>query len=217
MTDMNKIADKIQKLLALADKSRNPSEAEAQVALLKAQKLMAEYNIELSQFSDEKELKYSLESTKVKPNPRNNRLGNIIASSFAVRIIITNSRLAFFGRENNAKAAAAALSFMHKTMEAGMRRICREHGLETTQAGAATWYNPYALGFLQGLKEAMDAQTKALAIVVPEDVNNKFAERFPDRSTYKSKDMQYRHDAEAYSKGKKDGHSALDKRSLPQG
>lgn len=45
MTDTKKakIADKIQKLLALA--GNNPSEEEAQAALLKAQELMAEYII----------------------------------------------------------------------------------------------------------------------------------------------------------------------------
>lgn len=44
MTDLNKIADKIQKLLSLA--GNNPSQEEAQAALLKAQKLMAQYNID---------------------------------------------------------------------------------------------------------------------------------------------------------------------------
>ena len=56
MTDMNKIADKIQKLLNLA--GNNPNEEEAQAALLKAQKLMAQYNVDLESLGDgKKELK----------------------------------------------------------------------------------------------------------------------------------------------------------------
>lgn len=39
MTDMNKIAEKVQKLLNLA--GNNPNQEEAQAALLKAQALMA--------------------------------------------------------------------------------------------------------------------------------------------------------------------------------
>ena len=49
MTDKN-IISKIEKLLALA--GNNPSETEAQAAMLKAQKLMAEHNLDLAQFKD---------------------------------------------------------------------------------------------------------------------------------------------------------------------
>ena len=216
MTDMNRIANKIQHLLNKTVEN-GATEAEAQQALLLAQKLMAKYNIELEQQTGSKDFKCSLEETKVKPNPRNNALGNIIANSFAVKGIIYGGKWAFFGREANAKAAAESLKFIHRTMEAGMRRICREHGLETTQKGAAYWYNPYALGFINGLKEAMAAQTKALCVVIPEDVNNKFNEKFPKLNQYRGKGMQYHHDRDAYAQGQRDGRSAMDRRSLQQG
>lgn len=216
MTDMNRIANKIQHLLNKTVEN-GATEAEAQQALLLAQKLMAKYNIELEQQTGSKDFKCSLEETKVKPNPRNNALGNIIANSFAVKGIIYGGKWAFFGREANAKAAAECLKFIHRTMEAGMRRICREHGLETTQKGAAYWYNPYALGFIKGLQEAMADQTKALCVVVPEDVNNKFNEKFPKLNQYRGKGMQYHHDRDAYNQGQRDGRSAMDRRSLQQG
>lgn len=216
MTDMNKIADKIQNLLNKTVEN-GATEEEAKSALLLAQKLMAKYNIELEQTTGSKEFKCALEQTKVKPNPRNNHLGNIIANSFAVRGIIHGNKWAFFGREANAKAAASALTFIYKTLEAGIRRVCREHGLESSQRGAAYYYNAYALGFIEGLKEAMAAQTKALAIVVPEEVNKKFKEAFPKIGQYRSKGMQYHHDSDAYAQGQRDGRSAMDKRSLPQG
>lgn len=178
MTDMNKIAEKIQHLLNKTVEN-GATEYEAKTALLMAQKLMAKYNIELEQQTGSKDFKCSLEETKVKPNPRNNALGNIIANSFAVKGIIYDGKWAFFGREANAKAAAEALKFIHKTLEAGIRRVCAEHGLKSSERGAAYYYNAYSLGFINGLKEAMAAQTTALAIVVPEDVNNKFNEKFP--------------------------------------
>lgn len=217
MTDMNKIADKVQKLLNVTCEN-GATEDEAKAALLLAQKLMAKYNIELEQCTNSKELRCSLEITKVKPNPRNNQLGNIIADSFAVRgIIYGGNHWAFFGREANAKAAAEALKFIHKTLEAGIRRVCAEHGLKSSERGAAYYYNAYALGFIQGLKEAMAAQTKALAIVVPQDVNDKFKEKFPVLGQYRAKGMQYHHDHEAYAQGQRDGRSAMNRRSLQQG
>lgn len=216
MTDMNAIANKIQHLLNKTIEN-GATEAEAQAALLMAQKLMAKYNIELEQQTGSKDFKCSLEETKVKPNPRNNALGNIIANSFAVKGIIYGGKWAFFGREANAKAAAEALKFIHKTLEAGIRRVCAEHGLKSSERGAAFYYNAYALGFINGLKEAMAAQTKALCVVVPEDVNNKFNEKFPKLNQYRGKGMQYHHDRDAYAQGQRDGRSAMDRRSLQQG
>ena len=216
MTDMNKIAEKIQHLLNKTVEN-GATEGEAQAALLMAQKLMAKYNIELEQQTGSKDFKCSLEETKVKPNPRNNSLGNIIANSFAVKGIIYGGKWAFFGREANAKAAAEALKFIHKTLEAGIRRVCADHGLKSSERGAAYYYNAYALGFINGLKEAMAAQTKALCVVVPEDVNNKFNEKFPKLNTYHGKGMQYHNDREAYAQGQRDGRSAMDRRSLQQG
>lgn len=216
MTDMNAIANKIQHLLNKTVEN-GATEAEAQAALLLAQKLMAKYNIELEQQIGSKDFKCSLEETKVKPNPRNNSLGNIIANSFAVKGIIYGGKWAFFGREANAKAAAEALKFIHKTLEAGIRRVCAEHGLKSSERGAAFYYNAYALGFINGLKEAMAAQTKALCVVVPEDVNNKFNEKFPKLNQYRGKGMQYHHDQDAYAQGQRDGRSAMDRRSLQQG
>lgn len=216
MTGINAIANKVQHLLNKTVEN-GATEAEAQAALLMAQKLMAKYNIELEQQTDSKDFKCSLEETKVKPNPRNNALGNIIADSFAVKGIIYGGKWAFFGREANAKAAAEAMKFIHKTLEAGIRRVCADHGLKSSERGAAFYYNAYSLGFISGLKEAMATQTRALCVVVPEDVNNKFNDRFPKLVSYRGKGMRYHHDRDAYVQGQRDGRSAMDRRNLQQG
>ena len=210
--DMNKIADKIQKLLSLA--GNNPSEAEAQAALLKAQKLIAQYNIDMAKFSGEEKIEYTLEISKVKANPRDNQLNIILANSFACKAIIHSGKLSFFGRKDNAQAAKSAMEFIHKTLEAGIRRVCKEHGMSSSQRGAAAIYNAYSLGFIHGLKEAMDAQTKALAIVVTQDVKDAFAKKFPVLGSYHGKGMRYRPDQRIYDEGHRDGHSAMDRRSL---
>lgn len=218
MTDMNKIADKIQKLLNLA--GNNPNEEEAQAALLKAQKLMAQYNVDLESLGDgKKELKCSLELTKVKANPRDNQVYIIIANAFACKPIISCGRhLMFFGREDNAKAAKSCMEFIHKIMEQGIRRVCKEYGLKSSERGASDIYNGYAKGFIEGLRETVGAQTVALAVVVPEDVKEAFSKRFPSTKSYEGKgaslDPSYQ---DAYHQGKQDGRSAMDRRSLGKG
>lgn len=74
MTNMDKMAEKIQNLLNKTT-ANGATEEEAKSALLMAQKLMAKYNIDLAATTGNKELKCSLEQTKVKANPRNNSLG----------------------------------------------------------------------------------------------------------------------------------------------
>lgn len=215
-TDMNKIADKIQKLLSLA--GNNPSEEEAKAALLKAQKLMAEYNLTEGDLGEGYEMKYSLELCKIKVNPRSKLMCMIIAESFACKVILHGGdKIAFFGREDNAQAAKSAMEFIHKVLERGMSAVCREYGLSTSQRGASEIYNAYASGFIRGLKDCLDAQTTALAIVVPQDVKDKFAEKFPNLKASRSRGMVYgsSYSAEMH-KGYQDGKSVMGKRSITE-
>lgn len=219
MTDLNKIADKIQHLL---DKTvaNGATEEEAQTALLLSQKLMAKYNIAANELNTgDKPIEYSFEACKVKANPRSKWMSMIIANSFAVRAILCNdgkaSRIYYFGYKANVMAAKSALEFAHKVMEKGMTKACLAKGLEPSEAGASMIYNAYAKGFISALKEAMDAQTVALAVVVPEDVNKAFDEKFPDRQKGKSTSMKMgNNEWEAFEAGRKDGSQVMNKRSL---
>ena len=214
--NMERIADKIQKLLNLA--GNNPSEEEAKAALLKAQKLMAEYNLSQEDLNGGEKISYSLELCKLRVNPRSKVTSVIIANAFACKVIIHDNHLCFFGREDNAKAAKSSMEFIHKTMERGMNAECRKHGLTgTAQAGASLIYNAYAKGFIEGLKQAVDAQCVALAVVVPPDVKDEFSKKFPKLKTVGSRMVsggQYR---DSYIKGQQDGRSAMGKRSLEAG
>ena len=215
MTDLNKIADKIQHLL---DKTvaNGATEGEAQTALLLAQKLMAKYNIEANALNQGEKIEYSLEPCKVKVNPRSKWMCMIIAQSFAVRAIISGNRICFFGHKVNATAAKSALEFAHRVMERGMTQACRKQGLSgTNESGASLIYNAYASGFINGLKEALDAQTVALAVVVPEDVNRAFGERFANAKAGRKTRMAIGYgQREAYENGHRDGSEVMNKRSL---
>lgn len=217
--DMNKIADKIQKLLSLA--GNNPSQEEAQKALLKAQELMAKYNLEQGDISGE-EIKYTLETAAVKVNPRSKSICLIIAESFACKVILQwqgkSQKIVFFGREDNAKAAKSAMDYIHRVMERGMTKACRDHGYESTSvAGASMVYNSYASGFISGLKSAMSAQTTALAVVVPQDVKDEFNKAFPSVKKGRASHMTSGDYKDSYRQGMEDGRKVMDKRSIEPG
>lgn len=214
MTDLNKIAEKIQHLL---DKTvaNGASESEAQQALMMAQKLMAKYNINQESLGGEEKISYSLEPCKVRVNPRSKWMCMVIANSFAVKAIISGGKICYFGRSMNVTAAKSALEFAHKVMEHGMTKACRNHGLSGTEdKGASLIYNAYAQGFINGLKEALDAQTVALAIVVPEDVVTEFGKRFPNLRKGKASNWKRGNYQEEYMAGHRDGSQVMNKRSL---
>lgn len=211
-TKMAKIADKIQKLLALA--GNNPSEEEAQAALLKAQELMAEYSISEGDLSGEEEIRYEFIVTKVKSHKWNDQLGVILANSFACRILIYDNKVAFFGRADNAQAVASAMEFAFKVMKRGGDKATRDNGYTPGRKGAAHYYNSYVIGFLEGLKASMDAQTVALAIVVPADVNEALSKKFHVMKQKKQSHTKSALSADAYNTGKRDGSTVMDKRTL---
>lgn len=216
--EMNEaIVKKIQKLLALADKTRNNSEGEAQAALLKAQELMAQYGVEVSlEDGIKEEISYGLEKCVHKGDKGFRcQLAVIIAKNFRCRtILLNNKQVAFFGHSQDAKVAKSAFEYAyhfakkkgdHEVGEA--RRNCRD---------TKNVFNSYVLGFIQGLREKLDSQCTALMLVVPEDVHQQFGKEFPSLKTHKGglTTNGQMVDASAYNRGVYDGKFCMDKRSL---
>lgn len=208
--EVTKIKDKIQKLLNLA--GNNPSEEEAKAALLKAQKLMAKYNL-TSVEAEGEEIEYSLEGCDVRAHARYNALAVVIANSFGVKCIIVNRKIHFFGRKAMAEAAMEAFKFAIHVMRVNARHLAISKGMEPKTEGWAAFFTTYASGFVAGIKDDLDAQCKALAIVVPEDVNTEFGNRFSNTKMYKNR-AGMNGDYAVYSKGYTDGKSTMNKRSL---
>ena len=214
MTDMNKIVDKIQKLLALA--GNNPSQEEAENAALMAQRLIAKYNVDMSQAQGEK-INYKLMEAKHSNNEGyRSRLAVIIANNFRCKAILMGPIIHFFGREGDVDACVEVYNYLY--------RVSHNKGLklerEARKAGKSTRgvANAYWSGFMAGLQKSLDKQCKALMIVTPQDVKDKFDERFPHRgSGARFGQRQMGWDSSAYHKGYSDGQTAMDRRSLNAG
>lgn len=212
MTDMNKMLDKVQKLLALA--GNNPSEEEAKAAAMKAQTLIAQYNLDLSSLSSEEKIEYKLLRAE---HPNNNgyrgRLAAILAPNFRCKAIYLGTDVHFFGREGDVDTCVNVFNYLYKTMRTNgcrQERIARKEG--RSAHGVA---NCYWLGFMNGLRDELGAQSKALAIIVPEDVKDKFAEKFPKAGV--NNRMGVRHtgyDKDAFDTGYTDGRNSMKRREL---
>lgn len=212
MTDMNKMLEKVQKLLALA--GNNPSEQEAKSAAIKAQKLIAQYNLDLSAFSSEEAVQYKLLKAE---HPNNNgyrgALSAIIAPNFRCKSIYLGTDIHFFGREGDVDTCVSVFNYLYKIMRTNGSRQERTARKEGRSARGVA--NCYWAGFMKGLKDELGAQSKALAIIIPEDVKDKFTEEFP--LTKINKRMGVRHtgyDKGAFDTGYTDGRNSMKKGML---
>jgi len=166
----SKIIDKIQKLLALG--ANNPSENEAQAAILKAHELMAEYGID-SVIIGEQDISYSTESCEHKGNRKFRRnLANIIATNFRCHNYTSNGNVTLFGRTDDVKIAKEVFEYAYAFAYKESSRLYAEYRKSGKDARGIV--NSYALGFIRGLKEKLDAQSTALMIITPPDVDDEY-------------------------------------------
>lgn len=208
---VEEIAAKIQKLFALA--GNNPSEDEAQAAALKAQELMAKYNIELSQLSGRKiEYVMAYASYKQKKRqPYNATLGGIIAVNFRCRGIVAGGTVGFFGEKQDADAAKAVFEYLYHEMYKGADRIARNLAKQGVPRNGQC--RSYTHGFLIGLKTSLEEQSQALMVIVPEEVSLKFKESNPNLKVHKNRQGAVT-DNELFQQGIIDGKSSMKKRQI---
>lgn len=210
MTDMNKMVEKVRKLLSLA--GNNPSEKEAQAAALKAQELIAKYNLDMSQETGEK-ISYKLvEAVHSNNEGYRKPLAVVVADNFRCKAIVVGNMINFFGRECDAEACAEMFNYLYRVSHnigLKLERQARKEGRNTH--GVA---NSYWTGFIVGLKDAMGAQSKALAIVVPEDVKQEFTKTFTNLRKGSGGMRNTGLDRDAYNKGHEDGKYSMGKRQL---
>lgn len=208
------LVKKIQKLFALADKSSNNSPEEAEAALLKAQQLMAQYNIAMEQVaSQEESVEYSMEFCQHKGDKGfRAQLATIIARNFRCKPFIAAGQVAFFGHKHDAQAAKAAFEYAYKfAKKRGDAMVASARKNQQITKGV---FNSYVLGFLRGLELKLDEQCRALAIVVPTDVLTERKQRYDSRAYTGGMRSSCFYDQDSYSTGLSDGKSFLSRQQI---
>lgn len=216
MENREKILEKIKKLLTLAADKANENEAIS--AALKAQELMAKYNIELADIQDgAKAEAITTETYTPKANQHYVRkwrytLSQIIAKNFCCKTYsINRDAIAFYGYEKDAKIAVEVFKFLFETGNKLANRYylkCKKEGKETKGV-----LNTYLVGFCDGIKEVLDKQCTALMIVVPKEVEEAYVEH---SKTFRrvNTSLTTSSDGRAYSEGKVDGKATATARGI---
>lgn len=167
------IIEKIKKLLAHSVEN-GATEAEAIAFALKAQKLIAEYDIEEWELADDnKQEVIEHETERFYARKWSDYLAAIVASNFRCksfnrRRVVKGSRrrkcyVVFVGYEFDAKAAAIVFDHLYEVGD----RLGREW---RKRIGHSMAYDNFVFGFCDGVKTELEKQCQALMLVCPQEV-----------------------------------------------
>lgn len=176
---VEKIIEKVKKILELS--KNNPSAEEAKSAALKAQKLMAEYHISLSEIEVVEDVENISEKQVDVGNGNKWKyfLAGIVAKNFRCKhFYYGKSTVVFYGYEEDATIAAMTFEFLFKN---GCKAANNYYQNRRKEALKDNCYfngkgikNAFLVGYLQGIKESLENQCTALMLVVPQQVEEKY-------------------------------------------
>lgn len=214
---MEKIMNKIKNLLDLAN--NNPNENEAIAAALKAQELMAKYDIELAQLDDvdpqDREITEEIYRNNGKHDMKKWRYGlaTIIAKNFRCKnYFLGRQNVVFYGYKEDAKIAVQVFAYLY---EIGNKLAFKKY-YEVKKQGLPTRgvMNTYLIGFRDGIKSDLEKQCTALMIVTPQEVTDKFEEKAKGMKSMTNNVKILGHNNSIYNDGFTDGKNAVQSRAL---
>lgn len=205
------IKSKIEKLLALA--GNNPDEKEAASALLKAQQLMQEYDIQEDALGNKKEYTYINKVVVTGSESWRYSLGNIIANNFKSKFYVSNKNPAFFGREQHVNNSVVTFEYTYKYIVKRSHHFyneARKNGKNTNKV-----MNTYAMGFISGIKAAFDQQCTALMIITPPETEKAFTSYLNEfEGKTKKTSIKYQENNKVFEKAYREGKEMFDRKSL---
>jgi len=208
------IIEKIKKLLALADGNKNASEAEVQAATLKAQELMAKYDVQV-ELTEEDKIEYAQEVCTHKWDMGFRiPLANALSHNFKCEIFIWNKRITFVGHSVDAKIARGVFEMAYAfILKEGNKHYNKAYGMGLPTKGV---FNSYAMGFIKGITIALGEQSTALMIVTPPDVTQEL-KRITAAPGFRTKNSTFgttEMDAATFFQGLNDGKNMLSKKQI---
>lgn len=214
-----KMIEVVKKLMALSQ--NNPSQEEAVAAALKAQELMAKYDI--SEIETLEKVDKNISEVEVVFRARSSHdnkawkipLSLIIAPNFKCEVYKQGkAAVVFYGYKQDALVAKEVMMSLY---EIGNKLACTEYDRVKALTGTAKGvYNSFILGYLQGIREALAEQCTALLIVTPKEVKKGFKEKCDSAgfTTSKTAISNKSFNGESYGIGKKAGKDMAGKRKV---
>ena len=210
----SKIVETIKKLFELS--KNNPSQEEAKSAALKAQEMLAKHNIDIAEvenLSADKEVEEITEECVDVPAKKwKYTLAHAVADNFRVKFFMNGkNRFIFYGHKTDVAIAIETFKYLFDVGNKLGMKLYRE--MKATRGYADNVYNSCVMGFCSGVREALAEQSKALMVILPEDVKEAYNERSRGfKVCHASAPRAYNGDA--FRRGKERGYSAMKRNAL---
>lgn len=210
---INRVIEKINKLLALADLERNPSEQEAISASLKVQKLLAEYNLTMADVRGEKEEAEPIEQV-IADVGCNNKAENwrttlavYVANGYACKCFFTGSQNAvvFYGYKADVLLARRVYVYLFNVGCKLGKQYMRENKDPWGEKSDYSIYQSFVVGFSEGVNTQLQKQCTALALVCQEEVKKSYEEYSKNFGTSRIGNRKNEIDYNAYKEGVTEG------------
>lgn len=178
--DKTKIMEKISKLMEKTV-DNGCTEEEALTAAKMVQRLIAKYHVDMTEYTESDEPEpIDEEGTKVTKNWQA-LLAQIVANNFCcecVRVRLRgNTKVLIMGHDTDRKTCLKMFNMLLNVASDGVRKAKRDaKNMFGTARGIET---RYGVAFANAVKTALSEQCRALALVVPEDVQSAFTEKHP--------------------------------------
>ena len=207
-----KIMERISNLLAKTVENGCTPEEAASAATM-AQRLIAKYHIDMREYVESEDVGID---TDMIQKPWQQTLATTIAQNTCCDVVGTSfrgcrgtKRLTFIGRETD---RLAVLQMYDRLLMVCMRGISAEKKHYKEVYGHTRGVeNSYAMGFIKAVSHAMNEQCRALQLVVPESVEEKIKELFPNVKSTRPQKVKA---TEAYHRGYADGRSAAGRKVI---
>ena len=205
----------VKKLLSLADSKVN--EHEAKVAAMKAQELIAKYNIVIS---DEDEEANEIETVDVEVVPGKKwkiNLSVLVANNFRCKCFwVGRKRCCFYGYKNDAEVAKEVFSFLFKQGNKCANNLVYKY--KVTKGYTEGVYKSFIYGYLVGLEQSLGENSKALMLKVSDVVAKGYDEMMKESNPDSKSISGYKGNASvignAYYKGVQTGKHIMRKREI---
>ena len=153
----NKLIEKIQKLISLAD---SPNENEAKAAMAKAQELMLKHNIDMRSVQNhDSEYVHETTDTFKREHPNMKYINNLINEFFFVKVVKScrrgGSYFNYIGEKNNVDTALHTVNFLKATFD----RLWKEYKAETGAGRGSK--SSFIYGLYKGLEAKLTEQRMA--------------------------------------------------------
>lgn len=218
-----KIIEKIRKILELS--RNNPSQAEAEAAALKAQKLMAEYHINMKEVEAVESMEEIVEKSVYvgTGNKWKNLLAEIVAKNFRCKYFLYGrSSIVFYGYKEDTEVAAMTFDFLFQTGNKAATNCYQKERNHTIKSqgyfNGSGIRNAFLIGYLEGIKESLEKQCTALIITIPNEVEESYTNLTAEFKKTSS-NLSYKDSSEGKrvkEEGKRTGKTAIMSRGIEE-